>query len=348
MRTRTGWLLLGLLLLAVGGGSATVWRLQQLALQAGPASELTKVVIAPGSSLRSVLTQLQQQGLVAHPRLLEYYLRVQARVQQAAMPSLHAGHYRLEPGLSPLLQLQQLQEGRVYLEQFTIVEGWNLRQLRAALDALPLLTHDSTGLDEAALRQALAAPGPSLEGWFAPDTYRFEEQSSDLTILRMAHESQQRRLQRAWDERNEGLPLATPEQALTLASIIEKETSLPSERPRIAGVFINRLRLGMRLQTDPTVIYGLGEAYDGDIRTRDLRTDTPYNTYTRSGLPPTPIAMPGAAAIAAAVHPQSSKELYFVSLADGSGGHQFSSTLAEHNAAVSRYLQRLRAPAAPR
>jgi len=338
--------LIALLVLLLAGGAA-LQHLQQQALQTGPATETRKVVVPAGSSLRSVLGILQQQQLVANPRLLEYYLRLQDKLQQQPALPLQAGHYRIEPGLSPLQQLQQLREGRVYLEQFTIIEGWSLQQLRAALDALPLITHDTTGLDAQALQQALAAPVANLEGWFAPDTYRFEEQSSDLTILRMAYDSQQRRLQRAWDERDAGLPLATPAEVLTLASIVEKETGLPAERARIAGVFINRLRLGMRLQTDPTVIYGLGERYDGNIRSRDLRTDTPYNTYTRAGLPPTPIAMPGAAALQATVHPQAGNDLYFVALADGSGGHQFSSSLAEHNAAVGRYLQRLRATAAP-
>jgi len=338
--------LIALLVLLLAGGAA-LQHLQQQALQTGPATETRKVVVPAGSSLRSVLGILQQQQLVANPRLLEYYLRLQDKLQQQPALPLQAGHYRIEPGLSPLQQLQQLREGRVYLEQFTIIEGWSLQQLRAALDALPLITHDTTGLDPQALQQALAAPVANLEGWFAPDTYRFEEQSSDLTILRMAYDSQQRRLQRSWDERDAGLPLATPAEVLTLASIVEKETGLPAERARIAGVFINRLRLGMRLQTDPTVIYGLGERYDGNIRSRDLRTDTPYNTYTRAGLPPTPIAMPGAAALQATVHPQAGNDLYFVALADGSGGHQFSSSLAEHNAAVGRYLQRLRATAAP-
>lgn len=345
MRTRTRWLIaLGALLLAGGAGLPYV---QQQALQTGPATQARKVVIPSGSSLRSVLGILQQQQLVANPRLLEYYLRLQAKLRQQPVSPLQAGHYLIEPGLSPLQQLQQVRDGRVYLEQFTIVEGWSLRQLRAALDALPLVTHDTVALDAQALQQALAAPAANLEGWFAPDTYRFEEQSSDLTILRMAYDSQQRRVHRAWDERDTGLPFATPAELLTLASIVEKETGLPAERPRIAGVFINRLRLGMRLQTDPTVIYGLGEGYDGNIHTRDLRTDTPYNTYTRDGLPPTPIAMPGAAALQATAHPQAGNDLYFVALADGSGGHQFSSSLAEHNAAVSRYLQRLRATAAP-
>jgi len=345
LKTRQRGLIALLVLLFAGG--AALQHLQQRALQTGPATEARKVVVPAGSSLRSVLGILQQQQLVANPRLLEYYLRLQDKLQQQPALPLQAGHYRIEPGLSPLQQLQQLREGRVYLEQFTIIEGWSLQQLRAALDALPLITHDTTGLNAQALQQALAAPVANLEGWFAPDTYRFEEQSSDLTILRMAYDSQQRRLQRSWDERDAGLPLATPAEVLTLASIVEKETGLPAERARIAGVFINRLRLGMRLQTDPTVIYGLGERYDGNIRSRDLRTDTPYNTYTRAGLPPTPIAMPGAAALQATVHPQAGNDLYFVALADGSGGHQFSSSLAEHNAAVGRYLQRLRATAAP-
>ena len=181
-----------------------------------------------------------------------------------------------------------------------------------------------------------------MEGRFAPDTYRFAEETTDREILQLAYAAQERILARAWESRQKDLPLATPDEALVLASIIEKETGMPKERPRIAGVFVNRLRQGIRLQSDPTVIYGIRDRYDGDIRTRDLRTDTPYNTYTRSGLPPTPIAMPGSEAILAATHPEPTDAIFFVAVGDGTGGHYFSATLAEHNLAVRRYLDRLK------
>ena len=184
--------------------------------------------------------------------------------------------------------------------------------------------------------------GPFPEGRFAPDTYRFAEETPDREVLTMAHEAQQRLLAKAWEGRDKDLPLSSPEQALTLASIVEKETGLASERARIAGVFMNRLRKGMRLQSDPTVIYGIRDHYDGSIHTRDLRGDTPYNTYTRSGLPPTPIAMPGKEALWAVMHPERTDAVYFVAIGDGTGGHYFSASLAEHNKAVRRYLDRLR------
>ena len=228
------------------------------------------------------------------------------------------------------------------LEQFTIVEGWTFAQMREALAAQQPVQHTLGNLSDAVVMAALGLDDQYPEGLFAPDTYRFAEDTPDREILRLAYEAQQHLLQKAWDARDPDLPLASSYQALTLASIIEKETGLSAERSRIAGVFMNRLRKGMRLQTDPAVIYGIRDHYDGSIHTRDLRTDTPYNTYTRSGLPPTPIALPGREAIWAALHPEQTDALFFVAIGDGTGGHYFSATLAEHDRAVRRYLERLR------
>lgn len=322
--------------------AAAVQHLHTRMLAAGPASTTQDLRIAPGSSLRAALGTLQQHGLLQHPRLLELWLRCCNAPTRRHLPSVHAGHYRIEPGQPALAVLDQLISGRVILEQLTLVEGWNLQQVRAAVAQHPAIEQHSRDVAAADLLQSLGyAPG-SAEGRFAPDTYRFEENTPDTQVLRMAYEAQRQRLAKAWDNRTAGLPFATADEALVLASIVEKETGLASERPQIAGVFINRLRKGMRLQSDPTVVYGLFDRYDGNIRKRDLITDTPWNTYTRTGLPPTPIAMPGEAAIQATLAPATTDALYFVARGDGSGGHQFSAGLEQHNQAVARYLQRLR------
>jgi UPF0755 protein len=231
--------------------------------------------------------------------------------------------------------IDRLRRGETLKEKLTIVEGWTFREMRAALAAQPLLRRDSAAMSDAQVLAAVAAGEAHPEGLFAPDTYVFDAGSSDLEILRAAYRAQQARLARAWQDRAADLPLKSPYEALILASIVEKETGQPAERGRIAGVFVNRLRAGMLLQTDPTVIYGLGEKFDGNLRKRDLAADTPYNTYTRAGLPPTPIALPGAAAIEAALKPEPTRALYFVARGDGTS--QFSDSLAEHNRAVSKY-----------
>ena len=317
-------------------------RLQHDTLGAGPATTTQDLRIAPGSSLRRALGQLQQQGLIVHPRLLELWLRCCNTATSDRLPDIHPGHYRIEPGQPALAVLDQLIAGRVILEQLTLVEGWNLQQVRAALASHAALEQRSRDVPAADLLHSLGYPAGSAEGRFAPDTYRFEEHTPDTQLLRMAYQAQQKRLARAWEARAQGLPFATADEALVLASIVEKETGLASERPQIAGVFINRLRKSMRLQSDPTVIYGLFDRYDGDIHKRDLITDTPWNTYTRTGLPPTPIAMPGEAAIQAVLAPAPTDALYFVARGDGSGGHQFSTDIQQHNQAVARYLQQLR------
>jgi UPF0755 protein len=332
----------GALLLTAAGMSFTLLTLRDQALGAGPAIEDQRITVAAGSSLRTVFMQLHDKGLLPHPRLFELYLRYAHPATRGGLPAIKKGRYRFPPGLKPLDILEQLQQGKVILEQFTLVEGWNFTQVRAALDALPVVEHTLAGKSDADVMDALNQDGEFPEGQFAPDTYRFSEDTPDREILQLAHDAQQRNLEKAWQGRDEGLPLASAEQALILASVVEKETGLASERPRIAGVFLNRLRQGMRLQSDPTVIYGIRDHYDGNIRSRDLRTDTPYNTYTRTGLPPTPIAMPGKEAIWAVLHPERTDALFFVAVGDGSGGHYFSASLAEHNKAVRRYLDRLR------
>lgn len=326
------------LLLFAAVAAATLQQLRSAALATGPASEAQKFTVASGASLRTVLSQLHDQGLLVHPRLFELYLRA----TRGSLPSIRKGRYQIAAGLPPLQVLAELEQGKVLLEQFTLVEGWSFTQVRAALARLPFVAHTLDAQDDAGVMAALGQEGLYPEGRFAPDTYRFAEDTTDREILQLAFAAQERLLAQAWESRDPDLPLKSAEDALTLASIVEKETGLPAERARIAGVFVNRLRQGMRLQSDPTVIYGIRDRYDGDIRTRDLRTDTPYNTYTRAGLPPTPIAMPGKDAIRAATHPERTGALYFVAVGDGTGGHYFSATLAEHNQAVQRYLQRLK------
>jgi UPF0755 protein len=232
-------------------------------------------------------------------------------------------------------------------EADTIVEGWNIRQLRAALNAATPLLHETRQLDDAALMKLLGHPGQHPEGRFLPETYVYSRGDSDVDVLKRAYDAMDKALAEVWKARADDLPLKSAEEALILASIIEKETGLASERRQIAGVFARRLKLGLKLQTDPTVIYGIGSSYDGNIRRRDLLTDTPYNTYPRTGLTPTPIAMPGLDALRAAVDPAPGDALFFVALGDGSGSHIFTATLGEHNAAVARYLQQLRRPPLP-
>jgi UPF0755 protein len=315
------------------------------ATEPGPATTEQRVLVAPGSSLRTVLGQLAAHGLLRDPRLFEFYLRCCHRDPATAAPGIQvgikAGSYRFEPGMPPLAILSQLQQGKVVLEQLTIVEGWSFAQMRAAIATHPDVAQTLNSRSDKDVMTAMGSPQLWPEGRFAPDTYRFAAGTPDEQIYRLAFDAQRHNLDEAWQNRQPDLPLANADQALTLASIVEKETGLASERARVAGVFINRLRKGMRLQSDPTVIYGI-RGYDGDIRNRDLTTDNPYNSYTRDGLPPTPIALPGKDAIWATLHPERTDAVYFVAIGDGTGGHYFSSTLEEHNKAVRRYLDRLK------
>lgn len=333
-----------LLVLVAAGAGAWAWSHYQQFADAPVATGQPSVVIASGDSLKTVVRKLREAGVDAGHDV-EWQLLAR---QLGAAGRLKVGEYALQPAPSPRELLLRMRDGRVIQYRFTVVEGWNIRQLRAALDAATPLLHETLELDDAALMQALGFPGQHPEGRFLPETYLYQRGDSDLDLLRRAHAAMDKALAEAWAARAPDLPLETPEQALILASIVEKETALPAERPQIAGVFARRLKLGMKLQTDPTVIYGI-ENYDGNIRKRDLVTDTPYNTYTRTGLTPTPIAMPGRDALRAAVAPAEGSSLYFVAVGDGSGAHVFSDSYAEHTAAVARYLQRLRqAPAEAR
>jgi UPF0755 protein len=327
-----------LLVVALLGGLALLlwrgldWEMDQPAALAAP----VRVEVAPGASLRAILMALQRQGALRQARLVEIYLRL-----HGALPRLQSGTYELAPHASAREVLEQLIAGRVVLESVTVVEGWSFAQMRRALDAHPALAHQLSGLSAPQIMDALGHAGQDAEGRFFPDTYRFAAGTSDRKILERAYERMQAELDSAWLDRAANLPLATADEALILASIVEKETAREDERPKVAAVFINRLREGMRLQSDPTVIYGLGDGYDGHIHTRDLETDTPYNTYTRTGMPPTPIALPGAASLRAATHPANIDALYFVATGNGDGTHQFSATLAQHDVALRAYLRRL-------
>ena len=287
------------------------------------------LVVESGDGFQDILDKLRelgvQEGHDLEWKALAHEMKVVSRLQ--------VGDYTIRHGITPAELLRKLERGDVIHYRFTIVEGWNLRELRAALARDERIRQTLADTDDAALMVALGREGVHPEGRFLPETYHYTRGMSDLDLLRRALLAMDTALADAWDTRVDYLPLETPDQLLTLASIIEKETGKASERPEIAGVFVRRLKLGMRLQTDPTVIYGMGSAYDGNIRRRDLTTDTPYNTYTRGGLPPTPIAMPGRAALQAAANPLPGNTLYFVSRGDGS--HVFSSTLAEHNRAVA-------------
>jgi UPF0755 protein len=332
---RTLSLLLVLILLAAAAlllWRGLEWQMDRPAANAAP----QRIEVAPGSSLRSTLLALQQLGALRHARLVELYLRL-----HGPAPRLQSGTYEVPPHSSAREVLDQLISGRVVLESVTVVEGWTFAQMRNALDTNPAVAHQMRGLSAQQLMDALGHSGEAAEGRFFPDTYRFAAGTSDRRILERAYERMHAELDSEWSARAPELPLASPDEALILASIIEKETGREDERPKVAAVFINRLHHGMRLQSDPTVIYGLGEGYDGHIHTRDLETDTPYNTYTRTGMPPTPIALPGAAALQATLHPADIDALYFVATGNGDGTHHFSATLAEHDIALRAYLHKL-------
>lgn len=286
--------------------------------------------IEPGDSAREVAMDVVQAGVPVHPALLYWWFRLSGESRK-----IKAGSYELTQGTSPRSLLKKLVQGEEALRSVTLVEGWTFRQVRAALKNAEQLKPDTQDLSAEALMAQLGKPGVPAEGRFFPDTYTYAKGSSDLAVLQRAMRAMDRKLDAAWAQRDPQTPLQNPEQALVLASIVEKETGRASDRAQIAAVFSNRLRIGMRLQTDPSVIYGLGEAFDGNLRKTDLLTDTPWNTYTRTGLPPTPIAMPGKAALLAAVQPAASKAMYFV--AKGDGNSHFSATLDEHNRAVNKY-----------
>lgn len=290
------------------------------------------VELEPGQRLSSLFAQMSERGLFADMRQRLYLL---AYVRLHGGGSLKAGEYAVEPGLTAVELLGLLASGKVVQHELRLVEGWRFAQAWRAIQSDPNLTHTLNDADGAAALRVLGLNGESTEGILFPDTYRFPKHTTDVVILKNAHAEMARVLNEEWTNRAPDLPYSGPEQALIMASLVEKETGLASERPQIAGVFVRRLEQGMKLQTDPAVIYGMGDAYTGNIRTADLRTDTPYNTYTRVGLPPTPICLPGRESIHAALHPDGGKALYFVS--KGNGSHQFSDSLDEHNAAVMQY-----------
>jgi len=324
-------LVLAILTVAAAAGGLAWYGNHPLSIEPLPKT----VSVTPGTHLRSLATMLEREGVVGNAQVFWLLGRVTGKGRV-----LKAGVYTIDQPLTPLALYARIERGDVSLAAVQFIEGWNWREVRAALAAQPQLKHDSAGLSEAELLQAIGAEERHIEGLLFPDTYFFAPHSSDLNVLRRAYRLQRDKLMAAWETRAPGLPYKTPYEALVMASIVEKETGAAFERPEIAGVFVNRLRIGMRLQTDPTVIYGLGERFDGNLRRVDLQTDTPYNTYTRGGLPPTPIAMPSEAAIQAALNPAQTRALYFVSRNDGT--HVFSSNLDAHNRAVNRYQRNQR------
>ena len=315
-----------LALALAAAGAAYVWLNQPFDLP----TATVDLSIEPGLGARDVAQAVVQAGVPTNFLLLHAWFRLSGQSRL-----IRAGSYELDRATTPISLLQKLVRGEEALRSVTLVEGWTFRQVRDALQKAEQLKPDSLALSPGDIMNQLGQPGVSAEGHFFPDTYTYSKGSSDLAVLKRAMRAMDKRLAAAWAQRSPQSPLVNPEQALILASIVEKETGTPGDRPAIAAVFSNRLAIGMRLQTDPTVIYGMGEAFDGNLRKKDLLTDTPWNTYTRVGLPPTPIALPGKASLLAAVQPAPSKALYFVARGDGSS--QFSSTLDEHNRAVNKY-----------
>mgnify|MGYP000078268638 FL=1 len=325
------------LLMVIAGGFALltlmVW--QALYRPLPMANERQILRITEGETYSGLIRELAEQDQIRLPIFAKLYQRLFIHKQ------LKAGVYQLEAGLDIREMMQRLSDGRMaQMVRITVIEGTTFAQLQQKLASNDGVTQTLIGLSGAALMRELGSNKTYPEGWFAPDTYYFAQGETDKNILKLLLDKQAKILAEEWAGRAQGLPYQSPEEALIMASIVEKETGIGSERADVAAVFVNRLRIGMRLQTDPTVIYGMGERYNGNITKKDLLTPTPYNTYTINGLPPTPIALPSRAAIHAALHPSSSKALYFV--ATGTGGHVFSHTLAEHNAAVARYLAVLR------
>ncbi len=313
-------------------GAALWWLNEPIPLRLAPGSQVVDLEIEPGTPASGVADVIVASGADVPAIFLHAWFRLSGQGRL-----IKAGSYELAPGTNPQKLLSMLVRGDQALKSVTLVEGWTFNQVRAALQKAEQLAPDTLGLPPEIIMQKLGKPGVHPEGRFFPDTYTYAKGSSDLAVLKRAAKAMDKRLDAAWSLRNADTPLKTPDELLILASIVEKETGKPSDRAQIGGVFTNRLRLGMMLQTDPTVIYGMGAQFDGNLRKRDLLADTPYNTYTRAGLPPTPIAMPGKAALLAAVQPAPTKAIYFVAKGDGSS--HFSSSLDEHNRAVNKYIR---------
>ena len=313
-------------------GAGLWWLHEPLTLRPAPGSQVLDLEIEPGTPASAVAEAVVASGASVPVSWLHVWFRLSGQSRQ-----IKAGSYEVTPGTTPRTLLNMLVRGEETLKSVTLPEGWNFAQVRAALQKAEQLAPDTQGLNAEMIMEKLGKPGVHPEGRFFPDTYTYAKGASDLAVLKRAARAMDRRLEAAWALRNADTPLKTPGDALILASIIEKETGKPSDRAQIGGVFTNRLRQGMLLQTDPTVIYGLGSQFDGNLRKRDLQSDGPYNSYTRAGLPPTPIAMPGRAALMAAVQPAPTDAFYFVSKGDGSS--HFSATLDEHNRAVNKYIR---------
>ena len=313
---------------AVAAGAGFQWWSKQPSTPGS--APVMPVAITQGSGVAGAAQQMASAGVPVNTFLFGVLARVTGKAGQ-----IKAGSYELKPDTTPRRLLTQLVRGEFAQESLTIIEGWTFRQMRQAVDAAPNLKHETVKLSDQELLAKIDPQYKAPEGLFFPDTYLFAKGASDLSIYKQAHEMMMKRLKAAWDKRDPGLPYTDPYQALIMASLVEKETGQKSERAMIAGVFVNRLKTGMLLQTDPTVIYGMGDRYDGKIRKKDLETDTPYNTYTRAGLPPTPIALPGVQSLAAATAPARTEALYFVSRNDGTS--HFSVNLTEHNKAVNQY-----------
>ena len=322
------------LLIVIALGAVAAWWLQApLPVRADvPAGQPLELEIEPGTTPRSVARAVVRSGMATDADVLFLWFRLSGKDRE-----IKAGNYEIPQGTSPYALLQKLVRGEEALRAVTLVEGWTFRQVRQALESHPELEADTAGLSDAEILARIGASEKHLEGLFFPDTYLFDKRSGALAVLKRAYGAMQAQLERTWAERDPATPLGSPYEALILASIIEKETGRPEDRGLVASVFSNRLRIGMRLQTDPSVIYGLGPDFDGRLRRSHLDTDHPWNTYTRAGLPPTPIAIPGEAALRAAVNPDKSEFLYFVARGDGSS--EFSRNLAEHNRAVNKFIR---------
>ena len=334
-----------LFLLLLGSGGAWVFWLSARSLDeplrlAAP----MRFKVVPGASFARIAAELTGSGAIVHPRAWVLYAR-----WSGLAPAVKAGEYEIQPGITPRELLAKMVNGQVLLHSFTIVDGWTVQDMLGALRRNPDVTSTldvKAPKSMAAMMDRLGLPGIDAEGQFLPETYRFTGGTTDIELLRQAHAALTRELDSAWKDRDPDLPLHSAYELLIMASIVEKESGLPQELGKIAGLYLHRLSIGMRLQADPTVIYGLGEGYDGDIHSVDLRTDGPYNTYTRTGLPPTPIALAGAPVIRATAHPEKTDAIYFVASTRHDGSHVFSSTLQEHNAAVASYVAHQRRKAA--
>jgi UPF0755 protein len=329
MRFARVLLLVALAAMVAAVSLATTWLNRPLAL----AGETAEYSVEPGKTSREIADGWVRAGVQTSPFLLYQWFRWSGRARQ-----IRAGSYEISAGTTPIRLLDKMVRGDETLATVRFTEGWTFRQIRAELARAEALKPTIAAMSDADVMTALGAAGISPEGRFHPDTYTYSKGSTDVALLKRAYRAMAKRLADAWQERDPATPLQSPDEALTLASIVEKETGVAADRGRVAGVLVNRLRIGMPLQTDPTVIYGLGASFDGNLRKRDLLTDGPYNSYTRAGLPPTPIAVPGRASLLAAVHPEQTKALYFVSRGDGSS--EFSETLADHNRAVNRYQRK--------